>query len=185
MGLNRSLDYIISNEFTTNYQNFIWACLDDDILISSEKLLKEIGDSMPYFNNFKGNLRNLYDIFNNDCSKNFPNGKKNKRNAYLYFDSLKNDKTDKMIKFSLDRNKKITNGSQQEINEKLFLSERSLFSEKKKEKKLNFNSTQEENKKCEMIFKEVKNMLEVNMIQKSNELKKGEQVYNIIDTKHF
>ena len=176
MGLNRSLDYVISNEFTANYQNFIWACLDDDILISSDKLLKELGDCIPYFNNFKNNMRNLYDIFNNEFSKNFPNGKKNKRNAYLYFDSLKNVNSDKMVKLSLDRNKK-TNGSQPEINEKLFLSERSLIPEKRREKKLNFNSTQEENKKCEMIFKEFKNMLEVNMIQKSNELKKGEQVF--------
>ena len=82
-GLNQTLDFIKQNSLESQYKNIIFFSLDDRILIIDPILLKDLGNSIPYFNNFRNSLRPQYARLNKQLSTNFPKAKKSPKKGYL------------------------------------------------------------------------------------------------------
>lgn len=84
LGLNESLAFVLQNEYPTQYPDFIYVFLDQNMIVMKESLAKDIANSIPAFGNFKSRLRNIYEILNHFPSLNFPLAKKNKKTPFLY-----------------------------------------------------------------------------------------------------
>lgn len=84
IGLNESMNFVLQNEYNTQYSDFIYVFLDQNIILMKEPLAKDIGNSIPVFGNFKNRLRNIYEVLNPLPSLNFPMSKKNKKNPFSY-----------------------------------------------------------------------------------------------------
>ena len=82
-GLNQNLEFVKQNSFDFTYKNIIFVGLDENYLIIDRELLKELGLSIPHFNNFKATFRPLYEKLNNKLSGNFPQAKKSPKKGYL------------------------------------------------------------------------------------------------------
>lgn len=81
-GLSQSLEFVMENKYDANYKNIIFYCLDGNILLIDKEILNELGESIPFFNNFRINLRNHYNKINNRLSLNFPDAKKSPKKGY-------------------------------------------------------------------------------------------------------
>jgi len=84
IGLNESLNFVLQNDYNTQYPDFVYVFLDQNIILMKESLAKDIGNSIPIFGNFKNRLRNIFEILNPLPSLNFPLSKKNKKTPFLY-----------------------------------------------------------------------------------------------------
>ena len=78
------MSFVLQNEYNTQYPDFIYVFLDQNIILMKESLAKDIGNSIPVFGNFKNRIRNIYEVLNPLPSLNFPMSKKNKKNPFLY-----------------------------------------------------------------------------------------------------
>jgi len=93
--LNQNLEFLKQNRLDSDYKNIIFCDLDENLLIIEEVLLKELGLSIPYFNNFKANLRPFYSKINSNLSGNFPKAKKNSKKGYLTANKRKSVKMER------------------------------------------------------------------------------------------
>jgi len=136
MGLNESMNFVLNNEYEKQYSNFIFVFLDHNIILTQDDIAKNIGSSIPNFNNFRTRMRSIYETLNHTPSLNFPLSKKNKKNAFLY-------KTPIIPNSPNFPNNNINNN-----------------------KKLNYSPTNKEMNACEEIFKFMKVVLEVNILNR-------------------
>ena len=83
MGLNESMNFVLNNEYEKQYSNFIFVFLDHNIILTQDDIAKNIGSSIPNFNNFRTRMRSIYETLNHTPSLNFPLSKKNKKNAFF------------------------------------------------------------------------------------------------------
>lgn len=82
-GLSQNLDFVRQNSLDSQYKNIIFFSLDDSNLIIDITLLNELGNSIPYFNNFRNSLRSLYSKLNIRESHNFPDAKKSSKKGFI------------------------------------------------------------------------------------------------------
>lgn len=73
---------IKSSNFDREFKNYIFVGLDENSMIIDQKLLEELGKSIPNFNNFRPKLREIYNQLNSELSNMFPKAKKSPKKGY-------------------------------------------------------------------------------------------------------
>jgi len=77
------MEYMQSKCLDDTYDNHLIYSLDNNKLIISTKICKEIGTSLPLFSNTKSHLRKLYEKINAEPSPNFEKNDKKKKDKWF------------------------------------------------------------------------------------------------------